>query len=140
MEGIHEPLPRQVHDTLRRAVLDHALSERRRSFAPILHVGSPGGSQALFALTDEDVVDHTLRTDVVAALMRRTARPGLTPLVWLTRPGDLDLQDEDAAWLAAARAAAAEAGVELTMVVVTRTGWRDPRSGVERTWRRLRAR
>lgn len=140
MEGIHEPLARQLHDTLRRAVLDHALSERRRSFPALLHVGSPGGSQALFALTAGDAVDHSLRTDVVAALVRRTSRPGLDPVVWLTRPGDLDLQDEDVAWLAAARAATAEAGLGLCMVVVTRRGWRDPRSGVQRTWKRLRAR
>jgi hypothetical protein len=138
MEGIHEPLPRQVHDLLRRAVLDLAVSERRRSFPTLLHVGDPGGSQAVFALTVGDTVDHTLRTDVVAALLRRTALAGLEPVVWLTRPGDLDLQDEDAAWLAAARAATGEAGVGLTMVVVTRKGWRDPRSGVQRTWKRLR--
>jgi hypothetical protein len=75
----------------------------------------------------------------VAALLRRTA--GTEPrLVWLTRPGDLALQDLDAAWLAATRAAGAEAGLPLTMVVVTRHGWRDPRSGAGRTWKRLRAR
>lgn len=140
MEGIREPLSRQVHDTLRRAVLDHALSERRKVFAPLLHVGSPGDSQALFALGPDEMLDHALRTDVVAALLRRTSRPGPPPVVWLTRPGDLVLQDLDAAWLAASRAASAEADVPLTMVVVNRHGWWDPRSGTTRTWRRLRAR
>jgi hypothetical protein len=61
-------------------------------------------------------------------------------MVWLTRAGPLDLQDVDAAWLAAARIATAEAGVSLTMVVVTRHGWLDPRSGVRREWKRLRQR
>jgi hypothetical protein len=140
MAGIHEPLPRRVHDTLRRAVLDLAVSERRRSFPTLLHVGDPGGSQAVFGLVAGETLDHTLRTDLVAALLRRTSRPGHDPVVWVTRPGDLELQDEDAAWLAAARAATGEAGVALTMVVVTRGGWRDPRTGVQRTWKRLRAR
>jgi hypothetical protein len=140
MEGIQEPLSPQVHTTLRRAVLDHAISERRRTFAPLLHVGSPGGAQAVFALGPDEPADHALRTDVLAALLRRTTLPGRPPLVWLTRPGDLDLQDVDAAWLAAARSACAEAGLPLTMVVVTRHGWRDPRSGTSRTWKRLRAR
>ena len=61
-------------------------------------------------------------------------------MVWLTRAGDLDLQDVDAAWLSAARAAGAEAGIDLTLVVVTRRGWSDPRSGVSREWKRLRSR
>ena len=68
-----------------------------------------------------------------------TSSPDGTPIVWLTRPGELDLQDVDAAWLAASRAAFAEAERELTFVVVTRTGWRDPRTATQRTWRRLRA-
>jgi hypothetical protein len=139
VEGIREPLTRSLHRTLRRAVLEHAVSERRRVFAPLLHVGTPGGPQALFAPGPLVATDHALRTDVVAALLRRTS--GLDErLVWLTRPGGLELQDTDAAWLAAARAAAAEADVPLTMVVVTRHGWRDPRSGAGQTWKRLRAR
>lgn len=136
MEGITEPLPRPLHQALRRAALDLAVSEHRRSFPALLHVGRPGGVGSVFALAPGDVVDHALRADVVAALLRRT--PG--PLVWLTRPGPLELQDVDAAWLAACRTATAEAGLPLTMVVVTRQGWRDPRSGVGRVWKRLRAR
>jgi hypothetical protein len=139
VEGIREPLTRSLQRTLRHAVLEHALSERRRRFAPLLHVGTPGGPQALFAAAPLAVTDHGLRTDVVAALLRRTS--GVDGrLIWLTRPGDLDLQDVDAAWLAAVRAAGGEAGEALTMVVVTRHGWRDPRSGAEQTWKRLRPR
>lgn len=143
MEGIAEPLERRLHEALRRAVFDHALSEPRRVFAPLLHVGRPGGAQAVFAFGAGEPADHSLRTDVVAALLRRTRPPDSPdsgPLVWLTRPGPLDLQDVDAAWLAAARAAGAEAGLPLTLVVVTRSGWRDPRSGVGRVWKRVRAR
>jgi hypothetical protein len=139
VEGIHEPVTRSLHRTLRRAVLEHAGSERRRIFAPLLHVGTPGGPQALFAPGPLPATDHALRTDVMAALLRRTSAID-GRLVWLTRAGGLDLQDVDAAWLAAARAAGAEAGVPVTMVVVTRHGWRDPRSGAGRTWKRLRAR
>ena len=84
-------------------------------------------------------LDHALRTDVVAAMLARV-RAEPAPLVWITRPGDLCLQDVDAVWLAAARAATAEAGRALTLVVVTRQGWWDPRSGATRTWRRLRVR
>jgi hypothetical protein len=59
--------------------------------------------------------------------------------VWLTRPGELALHDLDVAWLSAAASAYAEAGADLTMVVVNRRGWRDPRSGAGQTWVRLRA-
>lgn len=139
MEGIREPVTRFLHRTLRRAVLEHAASERRRSFAPLLHVGTPGGPQVLFAAGPLALTDHALRTDVVAALLRRTAATD-GRLVWLTRPGELELQDVDAAWLAAVRAAGAEAGAPVTMVVVTRRGWWDPRSGAGQTWKRLRTR
>lgn len=142
MEGIREPVSRQLHQVLRRAVLEHTEAERRATFPAVLHVGTPGGTQAVYAAQpspEDGLVDQSLRTDVVAALLARVAAQP-TPLVWLTRPGELCLQDVDAAWLAAARAAGAEAGRPLPMVVVTRRGWWDPRSDAGRTWRRLRAR
>ena len=61
-------------------------------------------------------------------------------LVWLTRPGPLEIQDLDLHWLAAAAVAAGELGVGLRMVVVNRRSWRDPRTGVGREWKRLRPR
>jgi len=140
MEGIGEPVGPHLHATLRRAVLEHVSSERRRTFPPLLHVGMPGGPQVLFAKDPLHPLDQALRADVVAAMLARQRTASVAPLVWLTRAGDLCLQDVDAAWLAAARGAAAEAGLPLTMVVVTRRGWWDPRSGATRTWRRLRAR
>jgi hypothetical protein len=140
-EGIHEPLPRELGAVLRRAALDHVRAERRRGYAPVLHVGFPGGAEEVFALRPEDPGDHAIRADVLAAMLQRVRRvAGAVPLVWLTRAGPLDLQDVDAAWLAAARTAASEAGITLTMVVVTRRGWVDPRTGVRREWKRLRDR
>jgi hypothetical protein len=140
-EGIPEPVPRALAAVLRRAALDHVRAERRRGHPPLLHVGFPGGAEEVFALRPEDPHDHAVRADVLAAMLQRARRvAGAVPLVWITRAGPLDLQDVDAAWLASARAAAGEAGVELTMVVVTRRGWIDPRSGTRREWKRLRDR
>ena len=141
MEGICEPVPRATAAVLRRAALDHVRSERRRDFAPLLHVGLPGAGEEVFPVVPGEPGDHALRADVVAAMLRRWRRSQSTgPLVWLTRRGPLDLEDVDADWLAAARTAAAEAGIELVMVVVTRRGWTDPRTGVTCTWKRLRQR
>ena len=50
------------------------------------------------------------------------------------------LHDADVAWSAAWYAACAESGVDVPFVIVTRTGWRDPRSDVRREWSRLRRR
>lgn len=120
---------------LREAVRRHAAGERRRRFAPVLHVGRPGvresSTGASLAATD-----HALRCDLVAGLVATCGEP--EPLVWLTRPGDLDREDLDAAWSAATRAAAAEAGRPLPYVTVTRHGWRDPVTGEGRTWKRIR--
>lgn len=143
MEEIREPVPRRLSELLRRGVLDHALSERRRIHVPLLHVGVPGGPETVFAVRLDDHSDHALRADVVAAMLGRTeeaAAPDQVPLVWLTRAGELDLQDVDAQWLASSRAAYAEAGAPLIFVVMNRRGWRDPRSEVTRTWKRLRRR
>jgi hypothetical protein len=144
-EGLVEPLPRPLADALRRAALALRAGERRRRFPATVHVGDPDGAEEAFAFAAGDPDDHALRTDVLAALLshagRRRGRHGHpAPLVWVTRPGPLELQDDDAAWLAAARAAGAEAGLPLVFVVVTREGWWDPRSGLRRVWRRLRAR
>lgn len=138
-EGVHLPLSPGLHRLLRQAVLEHATSERRRVFVPRIHVGTPGATHTVFGVRTDDATDHTLRTDILQAMLRRTRRPGPVPMVWLTRAGDLDPQDVDLMWLAAARAAYAELGLPLVMVVVNRRAWRDPRSGASHTWRRLRA-
>ena len=60
------------------------------------------------------------------------------PLAWLTRGGPAEVQDVDAAWLASSAQAYDEAGLALVFLVVGRHGWFDPRSGLHRTWVRLR--
>ncbi|WP_121252730.1 hypothetical protein [Nocardioides ferulae] len=89
--------------------------------AVVLRLGRPGDSAVAFALRPGESSDHTLRTDVVAALLRRC--PAADPWVWLTRDGGHQVEDSDAGWYAAARAAFAEAGRPLRFVVVTPEGW-----------------
>ncbi|WP_028650691.1 hypothetical protein [Nocardioides halotolerans] len=138
MEGLSAPLPARTDALLRCAVVDHVTRERRRVFPPVLHVGTPGGGVASLDAASCEPADHSLRTDLVAALRARAGAHD--DLVWLTRCGGPDLQDVDVRWLAAARAAYDEAGAALTFVVVDRHGWRDPRSGLARTWARVRPR
>jgi hypothetical protein len=144
VDGLCDPLPRRTGALLRRAVLAHVTDERRRVPPAVLHVGVPGGCVASLSLDAAEPSDPGLRTDVVAALRVRATNEGATchdeQLVWLTRSGGLELQDVDVRWLTAARAAYDEAGVPLSFVVVNRQGWRDPRSGLTRTWVRLRPR
>jgi hypothetical protein len=134
-EGLREPVARPLARLLRRAVYDHAVADRRRVHPPYLHVGVPGQPHAVFR--GDEAADHTLRVEIVSALLRRA---GDEALAWLVRPGELVMQDVDAAWLAASRQAFAEAGRELVFVVVNRHAWWDPRSDVTRAWRRLRQR
>jgi hypothetical protein len=121
---------------LRRAVLRHAETEHRRTHPALLHLGTPGATR--ITVTDDHDLDHGLRTEIVGAALRSLG--GDVPLVWLTRAGPLTLQDTDAAWLGPAVAATAEREEDLTFVVVTRSGWLDPRSGARREWRRIRQR
>jgi hypothetical protein len=138
-EGLREPLRAILRRRLRLAVVDLVVTEPRRRHPVVLHAGVPGGLRTDVEVGTEPA-DHGLRTDVVAALLRRVGRDegAEPPMLWLTRPGDLTYQDVDARWLAAALAATTEAALPLTMVVVTKRGWRDPRSGLSRTWVRLR--
>lgn len=125
---------------LRRAVVEHAATERRRRHVPLLHVGTPGRPHEVFAAGPDEAGDHALRTDVVAAMRHRVAsghpEQASHVLVWLTRAGDLEVQDLDAAWHAAARQAFAEAGAPLVFATVNRRGWRDLGTEAERSWRR----
>jgi hypothetical protein len=130
----------QTHALLRRAVLDFRVTERRKSHPPVLHVGVPGATTLAYEPRPDEPMEHGLRADLVAAFLRRTRNETVEPLVWISRTGELVLEDVDAAWLSAARSAYAEAGVPLTMVVVTRRGWWDPRSERSREWKRLRRR
>jgi hypothetical protein len=140
MPGLTEPLPVAQTAVLRRLVLAFKAAERRRVFAPVLHVGDPAGAHVAHGVRGTETLDVDLRAEVVGALLCRARDDAATPWMWLTRPGELTWHDVDVEWLAAARTAYAEAGVPLTLVVVTRRGWFDPRSGVRREWRRLRQR
>ncbi|GAB3264969.1 hypothetical protein [Nocardioides dilutus] len=143
---VREPIDLESRRLLRRAVAEHVRSLTGRAFPPVVHVGTPGGRLRRFTVNRDEPTDHALRADIVAAMLgrRRPAPPGSSlsssagPWVWLTRAGDLALHDLDVEWLSSSATACAEAGVDLTMVVVTRRGWRDPRSGAGQTWVRLR--
>lgn len=138
VEGLHEPVAPVLEKRLRRAVLDHTATEHRHSFLPLVHVGIPGGKEVAHAHREDEPTDQWLRTDIIHSMRRRVGVP--EPIVWLTRRGDLDIEDVDLRWLAAARQAFREIGAPLTYVVVTRNAWLDPRSGLSRRWKRLRYR
>ena len=123
---------------LRRLVLDHKASERRHRFPAALHLGGPGRPETGRVDESEAELDHALRCDVLEAMLRRSR--GGPMMTWLTRPGSLEVQDVDLAWLRAVAAVNGETGRSLPYLVVTREGWRDPWSGVGRSWRRLRNR
>ena len=99
-----------------------------------------------FETAAEDGIDATLywpglgevkATELVGAVLRSLEDP---PWVWVTRVGPLSLQDVDVAWLGPTVTAAHERGADPAFVVVTRHGWRDPRSGVGQQWQRIRRR
>ncbi|TQL69141.1 hypothetical protein FB381_3043 [Nocardioides albertanoniae] len=138
VEGLHEPVSPTLERRLRRAVLDHTATEHRRSFLPLVHLGDPGGKEVAHAHRDDEPTDQWLRTDIIHSMRRRAGVPD--PIVWLTRGGDLEIEDVDLRWLAAARQAFGEIGAPLTFVVVIRNAWLDPRSGAWRRWKRLRYR
>jgi hypothetical protein len=135
---LREPIDPDHRRLLRRAVVEHVASRTGRLHPPVLHVGVPGGAVRRFTIRSAEPTDHALRTDVVAAMLGRREAASKWPWVWLTRSGELALHDLDVDWLGAASSAYAEAGFDLTMVVVNRRGWRDPRSGAGQTWVRLR--
>lgn len=134
------PITRTEHSALRAAVIDFKEATPRGRAPVSLHVGVPGRAVARHVVERGQPLDQALRTDISAALLQRTAAAHGHRWAWLTRTGSLALHDADVAWSAAWYAACAEAGVDVPFVVVTRTGWRDPRSGVLREWSRLRRR
>ena len=135
MPVLRPPLPLADRRALRVAVLTLARTDHRRRVPPALHVGVPGGP--VTAVIDDPGWDHGLRTEIAGALLRARHDP---PWVWVVRSGPLSAQDVDMAWLASTVAAAAERGVDVAFVVVTRHGWVDPRSGLRQEWKRIRER
>ena len=135
--ALQAPIERSTHAVLRAAVLELIETESRRRFPAVLHAGVPGRS---VRHVDAGVIDAGLRADLALALMRRAGTATTAPYVWLTRPGELSVHDDDLQWLGPVAWAAAGLGLRAGLVVVTRRGWFDPVSGVRREWRRLRRR
>lgn len=133
--ALQAPIERSTHTVLRAAVLDLVESEARRRFPTVLHAGIPGRSARH---VDDRPLDPGVRADIALALLRRAGAATSAPHVWITRPGELSVHDEDLLWLAPVAWAAAALGQQAGLVVVTRRGWFDPVSGVRREWRRLR--
>ena len=134
------PITRVEHTVFRAAVIE-LKEETPRGRAPVsLQVGIPGRVVARHDVASGQLLDQALRTDIAAALLQRTLATAGHRWAWLTRAGPLTLHDADVAWSAAWYAACAESGVDVPFVIVTRTGWRDPRSDVRREWSRLRRR
>ncbi len=114
----------------------------RSRFAPLLHVGLPGRPERSRTVAEAGLSDHGLRASAVAALLEVLGEDdqATTPWTWLTRTGTTSWHDVDAEWLGPTLQAYSEAGLSPTFLVLTRHGWLDPRSGVGRTWKRLRIR
>lgn len=141
--GLTEPLSVVVRSMLRTATVEHLRDERRRLFPARLHVGTPGASR-LSASIPEAPSEFGTRVDLIHAMAREAERSGVAtptgvPWVWLTRSGAAVPDHLDFSFLAPALHAYAEVSQPLTFFVVTRRGWHDPRSGLHRTWSRLRA-
>lgn len=110
-------------------------------FDTVVHLGRLGGTHGTCTMyrADLPVLDAGTRTDVVARLLEEQCVVEDAASVWLTRPGEPQVQDEDLAWLSAASLAFGSLGRRLEAFwTVTRTGWMDVRTGESRTWKRLR--
>ena len=139
--ALQAPVERLTHQVMRAAVLELTETEPRRRFPPVVHAGVPGASVRYPVPTPAP--DAGLRADVALALLHRASLRVPRAYVWLTRPGELSVHDDDLTWLAPVSWAGAALGRPLDqvgLVVVTRRGWFDPVSGVRREWRRLRRR
>lgn len=131
------PLDAATQAALRHLVFELRRGTRARVFAPVVHVGVPGGEVFVAPAGD---LDHALRTDLVLTLLAMHREEAM-PAVWLTRVGQPGGHDLDAAWASAARAGFAESGAPLPwFAVVTKQGWARPLTGEARTWQRLRLR
>ena len=139
MTGLVAPLPRDLHRGLRAEVIALRQAHRGLRFPVSVRLGVPGTGGPVHVVSAEDPPDHGYRSEVAAALLCAARRPRPTPPVaWLIRPGHLSWHDREAEWLPALVSVYAEADLPLVFVVVTKRGWYDPRSGLDKEWRRLR--
>jgi hypothetical protein len=131
------PLDAATVADLRRLVFELRRSTRARVFAPVIHVGVPGGEVFVAPAAG---LDHALCADLVLTLLAMH-REETRPAVWLTRTGEPGGHDLDARWEAAARAGFDESDERLPwFAVVTKHGCARPLTGEGRTWQRLRLR
>jgi hypothetical protein len=149
---LKDPLPLAVRAALREAVLDLKARHHTLSFPPEIQLARPGSPTIRWRVVDElssgvrsesAMLGTGLEVDVMRSLLKQpsdSSPPEHDAWIWLARPGELTWHDLDAVWLAAARCAHEEAGWDLTMAVLTKQGWYDPRSGCSRRWKRLRSR
>jgi hypothetical protein len=124
---------------LRREVGMFRARESRRVFDAAINVGLIGGPRDSFVVRAQDLpaLDAALRVDVVSALIEETGHEWRS--AWLCRAGGMEVHDADFDWLRAATWAFATHGRTLDgFYVLTRTGWRDVRTGEQRIWKRLR--
>ena len=131
------PLDRRL--LLRQEVGRLRLRERRRLFDASVHVGVLCGPRTGFVIRAQDLpaVDAALRTDIVSALVEGT--PPAWRTAWLQRPGTPEPHDLDGQWLAAVLSAFDSHDRALDgCYALTRSGWRDLRTGESRVWARLR--
>ncbi len=143
--ALRAPIDRDTHAALRAAVLGLVDARPGRRFDPVLHAGRPGlavhhpdpGPPTVRAAPGDD---PGVRADLALALLRRALALHPRPLVWLTRPGELSVHDDDLRWLHPTSWAAGALGLPVGLVVVTPRGWFDPVSDVRREWRRIRRR
>lgn len=135
--ALQAPVDRVTHAVLRSAVLELRESEPRLRFPARVHAGVPGRAR-VHELAPGDPSDAGHRAEIALALLHAAARDVPRPYAWLSRPGDLTVEDLDLVWGSAVRWAAGALDGTTDLVVVTRGGWFDPVSGVRREWRRLR--
>ncbi|MFS3130003.1 hypothetical protein ACLM5J_16505 [Nocardioides sp. Bht2] len=128
-----------LRPALRLAVHRLRQQNRGRLFPWLLHVGGLDGDDRSFSVTDPGRVDAGLRLDLCFALLGHCEEPGA--LIWITRPGDVEVTATDLAWLQSAWGASRDLGRPLSpALVVTKSGWAAPFSGEQMQWQRLRIR
>src|SRR5690349_8834185 len=129
----------EARAALRRAVFALRSGERRRIFPAQLHVGDPDRQPTTYTI-DGSPLDDGLRTDLVAAMLRRQPE-GQASAVWITRVGVPEPHDVDLTWTRPCLAAFAAADeIPRWFAVITKRGWYAPISGETVVWQRLRLR
>ncbi len=130
-----------INQGLRRAAYSLRQQHLERRFPAALVLSDFDQTCVDFPIAEEVTDDIGLRTEVIDALVTRALTLTPRPAVLLTRPGSLETQALDLTWLTPCVATLRSYDVEpLAVAVVTKDGWSDPFTGVQRVWKRLRIR